>query len=121
MRMPALKASRIPLTMLAVVLSGLYDARTPSPAATPTGVVIPYRHAPRSGTQLYLCGSDMSARREPTPSPSNVSDRHMSGFDGPHGGDIGARTVKDEHGEQDAEIVCHSEREADEETTHVDE
>ena len=47
--MPALKASRTPETMFAVAPFGLYVERTPSPAAIPTGVVMPKRIAPTMG------------------------------------------------------------------------
>lgn len=41
MRIPELQVSRIPLTMLAVVLPGLYVVLTPIPTMIPRGVVMP--------------------------------------------------------------------------------
>lgn len=52
MRMPALNESNTPLTIDAVAVPGLYVLLTPRPTAIPMGVVIPYRHAPTTGTQL---------------------------------------------------------------------
>ena len=39
--MPALSESKIPLTIDAVALFGLYEVLTPRPMAIPIGVVIP--------------------------------------------------------------------------------
>lgn len=48
---PALNESNTPLTIEAVVLPGLYVCLTPSPIASPIGVVRPYKTAPARGTQ----------------------------------------------------------------------
>ena len=48
-KIPALVASRIPETILASALPGLYEVRTPRPAAMPMGVVNPYNAAAAMG------------------------------------------------------------------------
>ena len=72
-RMPELIESKMPLTIDAVVLPGLYVVRTPRPTAMPKGVVDPYSSAPAIGTQLYPTGRAIYASREPSPRPSNIS------------------------------------------------
>src|SRR5882724_904739 len=73
--MPELTESKMPLTIDAVVLPGLYVVRIPRPTAMPTGVVSPYNSAPAIGTQLYPTGRAIYARRVPNPRPSNISKR----------------------------------------------
>lgn len=90
-RMPALTASKQPLTADAVVLLGLYVVlqslcwcadywiglqvayRTPIPIAMPKGVVNPYAIAPAYRAHEYDRGRSRNASRDPRPKPSNIS------------------------------------------------